>query len=189
MSISISRYCTNGSFDDKVHWHCVTTGCCAKLHTNLSHTEVLEVPQEAHNHLVEQRDTKKAKFNGIVRDAAINSQKDPQEIVSDAYLAMGLDKELMASTTDCENIKRNIRKTRQKESNDPKNPQCRATFEIAEDFKSIKVTRNGNEEFVAFVVYDSALDENGQMKTDENGEIVGDPDRIIIFYHLLTMHC
>ena len=81
---------------------------------------MLEVPPEPHNHLVEQRDTKKAKFNGIVRDAAINSQKDPQEIISDAYLAMGLDKELMACTTDRENIKRNIRKTRQKESNDPK---------------------------------------------------------------------
>ena len=53
-----------------------------------------------------------------MRDAAINSQKDPQEIISDAYLAMGLDKELMACTTDCENIKRNIRKTCQKESND-----------------------------------------------------------------------
>ena len=114
-------------------------------------------------------------------------------------------------------IKRNIRKTCQKESNDPKNPQCRATFEIAEDYKSIKVTKNGNEEYVGFVVYDSALDENGQMKRNENGEIIGDEDRIIIFateyglidmlghrhwagdatfdscpelfYQLLTMHC
>ena len=51
---------------------------------------------------------------------------------------MGLDKELMACITDRENIKRNIRKSRQKESNDPKNPQCRATFEIAVDNKSIK---------------------------------------------------
>ena len=42
-------------------------------------------------------------------------------------------------------------------------------------------TNIGNEEYVGFVVYDSALDENGQMKRNENGEIIGDEDRIIIF--------
>ena len=65
--------------------------------------------------LEEQRDTKKATFNGIVKDAAINSQGDPQGIISYACLAMGLDKELMSYTTDLENIKRNIIKTLQKE--------------------------------------------------------------------------
>ena len=41
-----------------------------------------------------------------------------------------------------------------------------------------------------FVVYDCALDENGQMKRNENGEIIGDEDRIIIFateYGLIDM--
>ena len=52
------------------------------------------------------------------------------------------------------------------------------------------MTKNGNEEYVGFVVYDSALDENGQMKRNENGEIIGDEDRIIIFateYGLIDM--
>ena len=60
----------------------------------------------------------------------MNTQHDPQKIVADAFLEMGLDKQLMAETTDRDNIKRNIRRFRQVARKDPANPKSRDTFEV-----------------------------------------------------------
>ena len=56
----------------------------------------------------------------------MNTQHDPQKIVADAFLEMGLDKQLMAETTDRDNLKRNIRRFRQVARKDPANPKSRA---------------------------------------------------------------
>ena len=79
----------------------------------------------------------------------------------------------MAYTVSRDNMKRAIRKIRQVERNEPANPSIRDDFEISEDYRSIKVKRNGREEYIGFLAYDSA--------EDENGVIVGDPNRIIIY--------
>ena len=129
----------------------------------------MEVSPDEHNHLAENRAAKKAKFMSIVKEKALTTEKDPQEIISDAFRECGLDKSLMADTTARVNIKRNIRKARQVQRNDPDNPRSRDKFEIDPDFKTIKVTRENGEEHIGFVAYDSAIGPDGKIKTDENG--------------------
>ena len=57
----------------------------------------------------------------IIKQGAIETTKDPQEIVADGFLEMGGP----AYTVSRDNMKRAIRKIRQVERNEPANPSKR----------------------------------------------------------------